>query len=290
MNATEKRQKFRELIKIKQITRPASIYDAISANIADYYNFDLGMFAGSIASATVLGAPDYILLTMDEFAHQIRKITRYSNLPLLADADHGYGNAMNITRTTEELENAGISAFTIEDTNLPLPFNASHQNKLIDSNEMIGKLNAALLARQDKTMSIIARTSAINLVGIDEAVKRIKQYSQLEIDGIFLTGVDSEDTLEKISSITHFPLILGSAPSLGNLSDTDLANKHNVRIILSGHAPFYAVMKSLFDSYNKIANGKYSEIDVLEQEKINLFLRKPYYDQITSDMMDVGNL
>ena len=213
MNETDKRLKFREIMKREQITRPASVHDSISANIADHYKFELGMFAGSIASATVLGAPDYILLTMDEFANQIRKITRYSRLALLADADHGYGNAMNITRTTEELENAGISAFTIEDTQLPLPFEASNQNKLIDSNEMVGKLKAALATRQDSSMSIIARTSAINFVGIDEAVERVKKYSQLDIDGIFLTGVDSEDKLQQIAAVTDNPLILGSIPS-----------------------------------------------------------------------------
>ena len=285
MNETDKRLKFREIMAREQITRPASVHDSISANIADHYKFELGMFAGSIASATVLGAPDYILLTMDEFANQIRKITRYSRLTLLADADHGYGNAMNITRTTEELENAGISAFTIEDTQLPLPFEASNQNKLIDSNEMVGKLKAALATRQDSSMSIIARTSAINFVGIDEAVERVKKYSQLDIDGIFLTGVDSEEKLEQIAAVTDNPLILGSAPAFEKVSEEDLAKKYKVRIILAGHAHFYAVMKSLFESYGKQANGKYSEIEVLEQEKIDLFTRKQYYDNITKELM-----
>ena len=285
MNDTEKRLKFREIMKREQITRPASIHDSISANIADHYQFELGMFAGSIASATVLGAPDYILLTMDEFADQIRKITRYSKLAVLADADHGYGNAMNISRTTEELENAGISAFTIEDTQLPLPYDASNSNKLIDSNEMVGKIKAALSTRQDSTMSIIARTSAINFVGIDEAIKRVKKYSQLGIDGIFLTGVDSVDTLAAISSVTNQPLILGSAPSFEKVSEEDLAKKYNVRIILAGHAHFYAAMKSLYDSYGKQANGQYTEIEVLDQDKIDLFTRKQYYDMITKELM-----
>ena len=285
MNDTEKRLKFREIMKREQVTRPASIHDAISANIADHYQFELGMFAGSIASATVLGAPDYILLTMNEFADQIRKITRYSKLAVLADADHGYGNAMNISRTTEELENAGISAFTIEDTQLPLPFDAVNQNKLIDSNEMVGKLNAALKTRQDKSMSIIARTSAINLVGIDEAIARVKKYSELDKDGIFLTGVNSEETLVEISSVTDHPLILGSAPSFEKLSEEDLAKKYNVKIILAGHAHFYATMKSLYESYGKQASGKYSEIEVLDQSKVDLFIRKQYYDNITKELM-----
>ncbi|MFL2627711.1 MAG: hypothetical protein ACJ0OY_05365, partial [Dehalococcoidia bacterium] len=135
------------------------------------------------------------------------------------------------------------------------------------------------------SMSIIARTSAINFVGIDEAVERVKKYSQLDIDGIFLTGVDSEEKLEQIAAATDNPLILGSAPAFEKVSEEDLAKKYKVRIILAGHAHFYAVMKSLFESYGKQANGKYSEIEVLEQEKIDLFTRKQYYDNITKELM-----
>ena len=96
------------------------------------------MFAGSIGSATVLGDPDHILITLTEFAEQARRICRASNLPLMVDADHGYGNALNVKRTVEELENAGVSALTIEDTVLPRQFGKS-KAELISLSEGIGK-------------------------------------------------------------------------------------------------------------------------------------------------------
>jgi carboxyvinyl-carboxyphosphonate phosphorylmutase len=95
---------------------PASVFDPISARLAEDAGYEAGMLAGSIASMTVLGAPDLTLLTLTEFAGQAYRICRAGTLPLLVDADHGYGNALNVARTVEELENAGVAALTIEDT------------------------------------------------------------------------------------------------------------------------------------------------------------------------------
>ena len=105
------------------------------------------MFAGLIGSGTVLGAPDLVVLTLTEFAEQIRRIARGSDLPLMVDADHGYGNALNVMRTVEELETSGVAALTIEDTVLPTPFGGQGEG-LISIEEMLGKLRAAVAARQ----------------------------------------------------------------------------------------------------------------------------------------------
>ncbi len=101
---------------------PGSVHDAISARIAEELGFEVGMFAGSIASFTVLGAPDLIVLTLTEFAAQAYRINRAGKLPLMVDADHGYGNALNVMRTVQELETAGVAALMIEDTLLPRAF------------------------------------------------------------------------------------------------------------------------------------------------------------------------
>src|SRR3974377_639779 len=99
-----------------------SVYDAISARIAEDLGFEVGIFSGSIASMAVLGAPDLVVLTLTEFAAQANRICRAGNLALLGDADHGYGNALNVRRAVEELETAGICALSIEDTVLPRPY------------------------------------------------------------------------------------------------------------------------------------------------------------------------
>ena len=148
MDLTGRRLAFREVLEGERAVHPGSVYDPISARMAEDLGFEIGMFAGSIASATVLGAPDYIVLTLTEFAQQVHRICRAGTLPLLVDADHGYGNALNVKRTVEELETAGVAALTIEDTSLPRGFGASGP-MLISLDEGIGKMKAALEGRQD---------------------------------------------------------------------------------------------------------------------------------------------
>ena len=114
-----RRTRFRGILAGKACVHPASVHDAVAARIAADLGFEMGMFAGSVASLAVLGAPDLIVLTLSEFADQAYRIGRAADLPLLVDADHGYGNALNVMRTVEELENAGVAALSIEDTALP---------------------------------------------------------------------------------------------------------------------------------------------------------------------------
>ena len=115
----ERRKRYRQVLEGNACVHPASVFDAMSARIATSLGFEVGMFAGSIGSGTVLGAPDLVVLTLTEFAEQIRRIARGSDLPLMVDADHGYGNALRVMRTVEELETSGVAALTIEDTVLP---------------------------------------------------------------------------------------------------------------------------------------------------------------------------
>src|SRR5690348_8577171 len=115
MHWTDRRERYRAILSGNRCVHPGSVFDAISARIAEDLGFEVGMFAGSTASLTVLGAPDLIVLTLSEFAGQAYRICRAGNLPLMCDADHGYGNALNVKRTVEELETAGVSALTIED-------------------------------------------------------------------------------------------------------------------------------------------------------------------------------
>src|ERR1051325_9171869 len=122
MKHTQQREKLRALLAGSKCLSPASVFDPLSARIAESVGFEIGMLAGSGESNTTLAAPDLIVLTLTEFADQIRRIMRVSNLSLLVDADHGYGNALNVMRTDQEFEHAGVSALTIEDTAQPRRF------------------------------------------------------------------------------------------------------------------------------------------------------------------------
>ena len=139
MNWNDRRERLRAILAGGRCIHPASVHDPISARIAEDLGFEAGMLAGSVASLTVLGAPDIVLLTLTEFADQACRISRAARLPLLVDADHGYGNALNVKRTVEELEIAGVAAITIEDTLLPTPYGAS-ETRLIPIAEGVGML------------------------------------------------------------------------------------------------------------------------------------------------------
>src|SRR5215213_7022356 len=114
MRHTELRQRARAILKGSECVSPASVYDALSARVAASVGFEVGLLSGSVSSATVLGAPDLVLQTLTEFADQIRRVVRAADLSVLVDADHGYGNALNVMRTVEETEHSGVSAMSIE--------------------------------------------------------------------------------------------------------------------------------------------------------------------------------
>ncbi|MGQ4808460.1 Oxaloacetate decarboxylase [Candidatus Entotheonellaceae bacterium PAL068K] len=252
MLLSERRERYRCVLTGNTCVHPASVFDPMSARIAESLGFEIGMLAGSVASATVLGAPDLVVLTLTEFAEQIRRITRGSHLSLMVDADHGYGNALNVMRTVEELETAGVAALTIEDTPLPMPF-GSQEAGLVSSPEMLGKLRGAVEARQDPSLVILGRTAALRFLNLEEAQERVRAYADTGIDGLFLTGIRSREQLEAVHRATTLPLLLGNAAP--ELADRDYLASQGVRLALQGHMPFYAAAKAVYEALKHLRDG-----------------------------------
>jgi carboxyvinyl-carboxyphosphonate phosphorylmutase len=253
MHWGDRRARFRAILEGGKCVHPGSVFDPVSARIAEEVGFETMMFAGSVGSHAVLGAPDLIVLTLTEFADQAYRINRAGSLPLLVDADHGYGNALNVKRTVEELETAGVAALTIEDTDLPEPFGAGGKARLIPIEEGVGKMKAALAGRQDPALCVCGRTSAPSIAGMDEAVKRAKAYEAAGVDAMFLSGVKTLDELDAVAGAVRIPLILGGgAPGLGSLDD--LAAR-NVRVCLQGHHPFMASVQATYDTLKALRDG-----------------------------------
>ncbi len=253
MRWTERRERFREILAGHRCVQPGSVFDPISARIAEDLGFEVGMLAGSVASMTVLGAPDLIVLTLSEFADQAHRICRAGNLPLLVDADHGYGNALNVKRTVEELETAGVAALTIEDTALPQRFGAIGEKQLISVEEGVGKMRAAIEGRQDPGLVIAGRTGAMSVTGVDDAVVRAKAYEAAGVDAIFLVGVRRRDQLEAVSAEVSLPIILGT-PS-PEVADLEYLSGQGVRICLQGHRPFMAAVRAVHDTLKALRGG-----------------------------------
>ena len=246
---SERRARLRELLASNEITVPGSVFDAASGRLAQAAGYKMGLLGGSVASALVLGAPDIVVLTLPEFVETARRVTRATDLPMMVDADHGYGNALNVKRTVEELEAAGVAALSIEDTLLPRRFGGA-EGELIWQEEFAGKLQAAVAARTDAALVIVGRTGGLGRGGLDELVARVKICAAAGVDAVFATGVTSEEQLRAIASACDVPLLLNA---LSVPHDTLL--EHRVRIVMQGHLPYYVALKALYDSYQHLLAG-----------------------------------
>ncbi|MGY3550133.1 carboxyvinyl-carboxyphosphonate phosphorylmutase [Bradyrhizobium sp. USDA 4472] len=247
-----RREKLRSILSGQACVHPGSVYDAISIRIAEDLGFPLGMFGGSVASLAVLGDPDVTLITLTELAEQMRRMSRAASLPVLVDADHGYGNALNVRRTVQELETAGAAGLTIEDTLLPAAFGEA-RTQLISLDEGVGKMKAALDARGDPALVIMGRTGAASITAIGDAIRRAKAYEAAGVDALFFTGVRSRAELEAIVSATHLPIVLGGAPD--ELNATDYLANQRVRIALQGHAPIAAATRAVYEVQKALREG-----------------------------------
>ena len=250
-SASQRRAAYRTILDRPQVTLPASVFDAVSARLAASVGFELGMFAGSIASAVVLGAPDLVVLTLPEFAAQARRIGRGAGLPLMVDADHGYGNALNVRRTVEELEAAGVAALSIEDTVLPRRY-AGAQGELIGRDELRDKLRAALNARGDPSLTVIGRTGALARAGLDETLVRVHVCAEAGVDAVFVVDVTSLEQVEALHAATSLPLILNAVP---RSSSTSELTANGVRVALQGHLPYFVALGALHDAYRHLKDG-----------------------------------
>ncbi|MBR0801514.1 isocitrate lyase/PEP mutase family protein [Bradyrhizobium jicamae] len=248
----KRRETLRAILSGSTCIRPGSVYDATSIRIAEDLGFELGMFGGSVASLAVLGDPDIALITLTELAEQVRRMSRASALPFLVDADHGYGNALNVRRTVQELEAAGAAGLTIEDTLLPQAFGQA-KTQLIPLEEGVGKMKAALDGRGDPSLVILGRTGAVSISGLDDAVARARAYEAVGVDGLFFTGIKSRGELEALSAATKLPIVLGGAPE--EMTAPDYLASQRVRVALQGHAPFAAATQAVYETLKALREG-----------------------------------
>ena len=285
MNYTERRQRMRKILSGNECVSPASVFDPLSARVAESVGYELGMLAGSVASNTTLGAPDLIVLTLTEFADQIRRIQRASGLTLLVDADHGYGNALNVMRTVEECEHAGVSGMSIEDTALPTRFGNTGGEELTSIEEGAGKMKAALAARRDPALVIAGRTSALRAEGMEGAIARAKAYGAVGVDAIFLVGVEALEQVKAVHDAVKIPIIVGSAPASIKREDFAAAG---ARVLLQGHQPVAAAAKALRDVYEHLfKGGAPAELKsrVASNEEMNALTRNDDYRRWQRDYL-----
>jgi carboxyvinyl-carboxyphosphonate phosphorylmutase len=253
-SVTDRRLRFRKVLEGPVCVHPGSVFDPMSARIAEEIGFEVGMYAGSTASLTVLGAPDLIVLTLSEFAEQARRICRaVKTLPVLVDADHGYGNALNAMRTCEEMENSGVAAMTLEDTVLPRP-HGDGKVTLISIEEGMGKVRAALAARDDPAFCIVARSGVVSVNGIEDAVVRTKAYTTSGADALFYTGIRTRAELDAVSAVATLPIIVGGVEGT-EINDKAYLAARGVRVALQGHQPIMAAQQAVYATLKALRDG-----------------------------------
>jgi oxaloacetate decarboxylase len=279
----KRRQKFHAILAGTSCVSPASVFDPLSSRIAEELGFEVTMLAGSVASLVVLGAPDMILLSATEFADQAYRIGRASSLPLIVDADHGYGNALNVMRTVSELETAGVAALTIEDTALPKEFGVTKPH-LISLDEAVGKLLAAVASRQDPQLVIVGRTN-VTLAGVSEAAERVRAFSKIGVDAVFLTQVKTREEFEAVSSATDLPIILGGVP--GDLTDPSYLARHRVRIVLQSNKPVLAAAQAVYEFYKAQKAGNLDAVPVVSPELLTRLTFEEKYNAYVKTFLNV---
>jgi len=200
------RTQFRSLLQRKQILLAPGAFDGLSAKLIERAGFPL-VYATGGGIARSMGLPDLGLLSFTEVLQRVKEIVRSTSLPVIADADTGYGNALNVIRTVREFENAGVAALHIEDQIFPKRCGHYEGQSLISAQEMKGKIEAAVDARQDRDMVIIARTDACSAFGLDEAVSRAGNFVEAGADAIFIEAPRSLQEIKAIARQIRAPLI-----------------------------------------------------------------------------------
>lgn len=190
--------RLRELIQRKSATVLPGVYDCISAKLVEESGYDAAFVTGAGLAGSVLGFPDVGLITMSEVLEQTRRIVYATSLPVFADCDTGYGNPINVYRTIQEFERAGVAGLFIEDQVIPKRCGHFKGKQIIRTEEMVKKLEAAVEARCDPDLVIMARTDALAVHGVEHALERAEAYVAAGADMIF---VEAPTTLEEMAMI-----------------------------------------------------------------------------------------
>ena len=247
------RELFREVISRPNCTLAANIFDPLSAHIAHLLGYEICVLSGSVGKVANLGVPDMVLSNMSDVVDHCRRITRIADVSLMVDAEDGFGNAVNVTRTVREMEAAGVAAIEIEDNFVPRRFNVPDPG-LVSTEEQVSKLEAAVAARTDPTTVIVARSAALGLCSLDEALGRLRAYSQTGAEALMLTGSSSREQLEEVRRATPLPLCVLNPPADAR-NDQDFLDANGVRILMLGNPTYAVAVKAIHDSLDHLKNG-----------------------------------
>ncbi len=229
------------------------IYDTLSAKLAERAGFPLGFVSGYSVAATFIGEPDLGLLTQTEMLERARQICGSVRIPILVDADTGYGNPLNVHRTVQQLIAAGAAGCFLEDQVWPKRCGHMRGKRLVERDEYLHKIRAAVDARAGRDFFLVARTDALAVVGMDEAVARVQAAREAGADASFIEAPDSLEQLQVIGRRSP-------APNVANMIDggktpvlpTEQLAELGFQLILYPLAGLFAAARALDCVYTKL--------------------------------------
>jgi methylisocitrate lyase len=197
----------RQRIERPEILIVPGAADALTARLIEQAGFEAVYATGAGISNTLLGMPDFGLATMTEIVEQVRRMTTVVTIPLIADADTGYGNPVNVVRTVREMERAGVAGIQLEDQVAPKKCGHFSGKEVVPAEEMVQKIRAACFARRDPDTVIIGRTDAIATDGLEEAIRRAKLYAEAGADVLFVEAPRTQADMQRIPREIATPLL-----------------------------------------------------------------------------------
>ncbi|TQN42187.1 2,3-dimethylmalate lyase [Blastococcus colisei] len=199
-NGRTSRARLRELVEAPEPLLAPGAYDALSARLVEQAGFDVVYMTGFGTTASLIGRPDVGLLSGSEMVENARRIVAAVDVPVIADADTGYGNAINVVRTVQLYEQAGVAGIQLEDQVMPKKCGHMSGKLVIGVDEMVGKIRAAVQARRDPDLLVIARTDAVAVTGIDDAIARARAFADAGADVLFVEAPASEADIERVAT------------------------------------------------------------------------------------------
>ena len=241
-------RKLKELLKKDEIVVAPGAYDAWSAKLVEIAGFSCVYMTGYGVSASVLGKPDIGLITLTEMANQLRNIVAAVDIPVIADADNGYGGLLNVVRTVELYEQTGVAAIQLEDQVTPKRCGHMEGKEVIPKDEMVAKIKAAVHARKDPDFMIIARTDARAVHDFNDAIDRAIAYEKAGADIIFFEAPQSIEEMKEIHKYIKSPTFAnmvekGKTPLLTGKELYDIGYK----IVIYPVSSLYCATKAILD-------------------------------------------
>jgi 2-methylisocitrate lyase-like PEP mutase family enzyme len=279
----EIKSNFNEMLKKKEFIIAPGAYDALTARIIEAEGFNAVYMTGYGTSAFHFGLPDRGLLTMTEMVQNARRIVDAINIPLIADADTGYGTVINVARTVKEYEKAGVSAIHIEDQVWPKRCGHMLGKEVIEADEMVGKIKVAVETRKNPDFLIIARTDALATNGFEHALERANIYTEAGADIIFIEAPRTKKQVEKIPQLfNRKPLLINMSPRTPSFSVEDLKRMGYAIAIFPGICLVATILACREDIKILKETGKPREIkNILESfSELNEFLGVSYYNEL----------